>query len=134
MGANKDAALVKRAFDNAHVPLEKIEIFHTDRGREFDNKLITDLLSTFNIKRSLSRPGNPYDNAVAETTFKTFKTEFCRKLFEDSNQLELELFKYVNWYNKKRIHGSLGYLSPVEYRKINVYIETVQKSVANSYN
>jgi transposase InsO family protein len=116
-GSNKDSTLVKRAFQNARIPLDEIEIFHTDRGREFDNKMIDEILSTFSIKRSLSRPGNPYDNAVAESTFKTFKTEFCKRRFEHPEQLELELFKYVNWYNKKRIHGSLGYLSPVEYRK-----------------
>jgi transposase InsO family protein len=57
------------------------------------------------------------DNAVAETTCKTFKTEFCNKRFETIAQLETELFDYVNWYNTKRIHGSLGYLSPVEYRR-----------------
>jgi len=52
-----------------------------------------------------------------KSTYKTFKTEFCRKRFETLEQLETELFDYVIWYNTRRIHGSLGYLSPVEYRK-----------------
>lgn len=97
--------------------MNKIQIFHTDRGKEFDNKIIEEILETFEITRSLSRPGNPYDNAVAESTYKTFKTEFCKKRFETLEQLETELFDYINWYNTKRIHGSLSYLSPVEYRK-----------------
>jgi len=116
-GAHKDANLVKQAFYKTNIPLNKIQIFHTDRGKEFDNKIIEEILETFEITRSLSRPGNPYDNAVAESTYKTFKTEFCKKRFETLEQLETELFDYVNWYNTKRIHGSLSYLSPVEYRK-----------------
>ena len=116
-GAHKNADLVKQAFYNANIPLNKIQLFHTDRGKEFDNQVIDEILETFQITRSLSRPGCPYDNAVAETTYKTFKTEFCRKRFDTLEQLETELFDYVHWYNTKRIHGSLGYLSPVDYRK-----------------
>lgn len=52
-------------------------MFHTDRGKEFDNRLIDEALETFNIQRSLSMKGCPYDNAVAEATFKVFKTEFA---------------------------------------------------------
>ena len=116
-GAHKDANLVKEALYKATISLNHVRLFHTDRGKEFDNKIIDEILETFGITRSLSRPGNPYDNAVAETTYKTFKTEFCNKRFETLVQLETELFDYVNWYNTKRIHGSLGYLSPVEYRR-----------------
>jgi transposase InsO family protein len=116
-GTHKNADLVKQAFYNANIPLNKIQLFHTDRGKEFDNQVIDEILETFQITRSLSRPGCPYDNAVAETTYKTFKTEFCRKRFDTLEQLETELFDYVHWYNTKRIHGSLGYLSPVDYRK-----------------
>jgi len=63
---------------NIHGDLRAINIFHTDRGNEFKNKLIEDTLSAFNIKRSLSRKGCPYDNAVAEATFKIIKTEFIK--------------------------------------------------------
>ncbi len=116
-GKNKDANLVYKAFTKIVRPLEDIEILHTDRGNEFKNQLIDDLLTTFRINRSLSKKGCPYDNAVAEAAFKVVKTEFAfNKIFESFEELECLLFDYVNWYNNHRIHGSLNYLTPVEYR------------------
>ena len=71
----------------------------------------------FEINRSLSHKGCPYDNAVAEATYKIIKTEFAfNRRFESLQELERELFDYVNWYNNIRIHGSLNYQTPVEYR------------------
>ena len=117
-GRNKNAELVYKAFSTIKTNLNKINIFHTDRGNEFKNKLIDELLSTFNINRSLSNKGCPYDNAVAEATFKIIKTEFVfNRRFSSLEELELELFDYVNWYNNIRIHGSLGYLTPIQYKK-----------------
>lgn len=116
-GLHKDAALVYRAFASVERDLREIELFHTDRGREFKNELIDNALETFDIKRSLSAKGNPYDNAVAKATFKLFKTEFIQgESFDSLEHLSLELNDYVNWFNNIRIHGSLGYLSPVEYK------------------
>lgn len=116
-GPNKTAALVYDAFLNSNVNLSKVKIFHTDRGNEFKNKLIDEVLTAFNIKRSLSHKGCPYDNAVAEATYKIFKTEFAfNKIFHSLDQLIIELADYVTWFNNKRIHGSLNYMSPVEYR------------------
>ena len=100
--------------------MNNINIFHTDRGNEFKNKIIDEVLTTFNIDRSLSKKGCPYDNAVAEATYKIIKTEFAfNRIFESFEELETELFDYVNWYNNFRIHGSLDYLTPVEYRVVN---------------
>ena len=76
-------------------------------------------LTLTKIERSLSKQGCPYDNAVAETTYKIIKTEFAHnRRFKDLQELKRELFDYVNWYNTIRIHSSLGYRSPVEYRKL----------------
>lgn len=87
------------------------------KGNEFKNKLIEEIITTFDIKRSLSKKGCPYDNAVAEATYKIVKTEFAfNRRFESFEELEQELFDYVNWYNTIRIHGSLGYKSPKQYR------------------
>lgn len=118
-GKNKTASLVTKAFSSIQRPLNEINIFHTDRGNEFKNKAIDQLLSAFSIDRSLSKKGCPYDNAVAEATFKVVKTEFVfNKIFTSFRELEYQLFDYVNWYNNHRIHGSLDYLTPVEYRML----------------
>ena len=118
-GPNKDAALVHRAFSTVKYDLHELEIFHTDRGKEFDNALIDEALETFGIERSLSDKGSPYDNAVAEATFKSIKTEFIYgSVFSCQQELDLELFDYVNWFNN--IHGSLNYQSPVEYKQTNL--------------
>ena len=116
-GKYKDAALVEKAFSTVKYPLNKISVFHTDRGNEFKNRLIEDLLVKFDIQRSLSNKGTPYDNAVAEATYKIFKTEFCfNRKFDSLQQLETELFDYVNWFNNFRIHSSLNYLSPIQFK------------------
>ena len=89
-------------------------------NNEFKNRIIDEVLATFNIDRSLSKKGCPYDNAVAEATYKIIKTEFAfNRIFESFEELETELFDYVNWYNNFRIHSSLDYLTPVEYRVVN---------------
>ena len=75
----------------------------------------------YDIRRSLSKKGTPYDNAVAKATYKIFKTEFCfNKKFNSFEQLELELFDYVNWFNNRRIHGSLDYLTLMQYKFVHI--------------
>lgn len=125
VGANKDAPLVSRAISSVKTNLNKISLFHTDRGNEFKNKIIDETLETFQIKRSLSMKGCPYDNAVAEATYKIFKTEFVRnRLFDSLEALSLELADYIHWFNYIRIHGTLGYVSPIQYK-----LDTLKKIV-----
>ena len=120
-GQHKTAELVKQVFQRVEGNLEDIRLFHTDRGNEFKNHMIEELLETFNIERSLSHKGCPYDNAVAEATFKIIKTEFIwNERFHDLNELKLKLWDYVNWYNQHRIHSALGYQTPVQYRENNL--------------
>lgn len=120
-GLHKTASLVKQAFMTVDGSLENINIFHTDRGNEFKNQLIEETLEAFDITRSLSHKGCPYDNAVAEATFKIIKTEFVKnQTFINLQALKLQLADYVNWFNNHRIHSSLGYLTPVEYRMNNL--------------
>lgn len=87
-----------KAITTIKYDLNKIEIFHTDRGNEFKNNIIDEVLDTFKIDRSLSAKGCPYDNAVAEATYKIIKTEFAfNRIFNDFEESERELFDYVNW-------------------------------------
>ncbi|MSR91365.1 IS3 family transposase [Clostridiaceae bacterium WCA-383-APC-5B] len=89
--------------------------------RESKNNIIDEILETFEIQRSLSKKGCPYDNAVAEAGYKIIKTEFAfNRIFNSLEELKLELRSYVLWYNNKRIHSSLNYMTPVEYRLANM--------------
>jgi transposase InsO family protein len=119
IGRNKDAKLVRQAFYGVQSDLRRIEIFHTDRGSEFKNQVVEEIIDAFGIRRSLSAKGTPVDNAVAEAMYSIVKTEFVYgEEFHDFQQLEVKWFKYVNWYNNTRIHGSLGYLTPSQYEEM----------------
>ena len=76
-GKHKDASLVRKAINSINYDLSRVNLFHTDRGNEFKNRMIDEVLEAFDIKRSLSAKGCPYDNAVAEATYKIIKTEFA---------------------------------------------------------
>lgn len=80
-GPNKDAELVNKSFSSVQTNLIQIKIFHTDRGNEFKNKIIDEILEVFDIERSLSMQGCPYDNDVAEATYKVIKMEVKILLF-----------------------------------------------------
>ncbi|WP_255307069.1 IS3 family transposase [Gilliamella sp. Gris3-2] len=118
VGQHKTAELVMSALSQIKQPLSKLDLFHSDRGKEFDNRLLADCFKTFNITHSLSKKGCPYDNAVAEATFKTIKTEFVKdQHFNSTAELQRAFSAYAYWYNHKRLHSSLGYLPPVEFKK-----------------
>ncbi len=91
-------------------------ILHSDRGVQYtcdDFKQIINLNTK--AKQSMSRKGNCWDNAVAESFFKTIKTELCYLItFESKKHLETEIFKYMNWYNNSRLHSTLDYKTPTE--------------------
>lgn len=91
-------------------------IFHSDRGVQYASNKMRSVFS-FNkkITQSMSRKGNCWDNAVAESFFKTIKHEWLYRFkFTSFKQLLEASEDYINWYNTKRIHSSLGYLSPLE--------------------
>ena len=115
-GPRKDARLVKSAFATLSFPISDIEVFHTDRGSEFDNAKIDELLDVFDIRRSLSRKGNPYDNAVVESTNRLLKKELIYwNHYTSLEQLRSDLNDYVWWFNNQRLHSTLGYRSPKEF-------------------
>lgn len=118
VGPHKDATLVRDAFYSIPYRLDHINLFHTDRGYEFANKLIQDTLDGFCIARSLSSKGCPYDNSVNESTNKILKTEFIyQHKFHTLEELKSGLANYIYWYNNKRIHSSIGYQTPINMRR-----------------
>ena len=91
-------------------------IYHSNRGVQYAYNKISSLFS-FNkkITQSMSRKGNCWDNAVAESFFKTIKHEWLYRFkFTSYNQLFNSIEDYIDWYNTKRLHSGLGYLSPLE--------------------
>ena len=122
-GRRKDASLVKAALSNVEFPLTGIEVFHSDRGPEFRDAGIDALLAAFGIERSVSRPGNPHDNAVAESTNHILKRELVAdRRFGSEDELRTAMFDWANRYNNFRIHSTLGHMSPVEFREAGLIL------------
>ena len=99
-------------------PLTGSLIFHSDQGVQYGCEAFMDEVSKDKrITQSMSRKGDCWDNAVAESFFKTLKCEWTNRFnYRDHKQAELSLFEYIeSFYNTKRAHSSLGYLSPDEY-------------------
>ena len=115
-GRTRDASLVLGAFATLDFPPADVQVFHTDRGSEFDNAKIDELLDVFDIRRSLSRKGNPYDNAVVESTNRLLKKGLIyRNHYTSLEQLRSDLNDYVWWSDNQRLHSTLGYRSQKEF-------------------
>ena len=115
-GRARDTGLVLAAFATLDFPLTDVQVFRTDRGSEFDNTRIDELLDVFDIKRSLPRKGNPYDNAVVESTNRLLRKELVyRNHYTTIGQLRHDLNDYVWWSDDRRLHSTLGYQSPKEF-------------------
>lgn len=122
-GRRKDARLVKAAFSNVAFPLAAIEVFHGGRGSEFCNGDVDALLSAFGIEGPVSRPGNPCDNAVVESTGRVLERELVRgRAFPSEDRLGTELFDWVNRCNDYRLHSTLGYMTPAGFREAGLIL------------
>lgn len=102
-------------------PLKKDQklIFHSDRGIQYACDEFVKEVNQNNIERSMSRKGNCWDNAVAESFFKTLKVELIyQNRYETRKEAELSIFEYIEvWYNQNRRHKHLNNLTMNEYQK-----------------
>jgi putative transposase len=89
-------------------------LIHSDRGVQYCCNAFRDTTERHGFIQSMSRKGNCWDNAVAESFFSTLKTEMVDGyVFNDLQDAEIRLFDYIEvFYNKKRLHSTLGYKSP----------------------
>lgn len=116
-----DRKLAIEAFENA-VKNRKPGcglIFHTDRGCQYVSGDFRNAVASIGGIQSMSRSGTPYDNACAETFFKTIKLECLnRKHFETRKAAESAVMMYILFYNRVRIHQSMEYLTPVAFEEV----------------
>ena len=122
LGDSLETGLIIRALESAMYAVgpDAEVIFHSDRGSQYASEAYRKLLKSSNIKPSMSRKGNCYDNAYVESFFASLKKECVyRTEYSSEQELRAMVFEYIEtWYNRKRRHSSLDYLSPVQY-KIN---------------
>lgn len=126
-GDNMETPLVlraaQRAFANAGAGAGT-KIHHSDRGSQYASELFRDFLQDNEVTQSMSRKGNCYDNAVMESFWATLKTE-CFDNFRDGipatrQEAKQRLFSYIEvFYNRQRLHSSLGYCSPVQFEAMH---------------
>ena len=122
MGGRMKTDLVLRAFQMAvgrRRPPGGL-IFHSDRGSQYCSHAFRDRIGQYRFRQSMSRKGDPWDNAVAESYFKTLKSELCgHRAFKDRGEARGAIFEYIEvFYNRVRLHSTLGYMSPEEYERI----------------
>lgn len=92
-------------------------IFHSDRGVQYAASAFCELLDTYQMVQSMSRKGNCWDNACAESFFATLKNEeIFLKTYKTRNEARMSIFEYIAvFYNRKRRHSFLDYVSPEEF-------------------
>jgi putative transposase len=93
-------------------------IHHSDQGSQYQSRALQEKFKKYKILPSMNRKGNCYDNAVVESFFKTLKSELgvLQNKFTTREQAKATIFEYIEvFYNRRRIHSTLGYVSPCEF-------------------
>ena len=124
MSNNMKAELVNNALLMAiwqRKPLAGL-VWHTDRGSQYASDSHVEIIKQHHILQSMSRKGNCWDNAVAESFFHTLKTELTHQCkFKSREEARHLIFEYIEvFYNRVRIHSANDYLSPVEYESLGL--------------
>lgn len=112
--------LVVNAFENAWAaqPAAPGLLFHSDRGSQYASGRFRQALAARGVVSSMSRIGNCWDNAVAESFFATLKNEEVTGTYATKAQAHLAIAHYIHgFYNPTRLHSTLGYLSPNDYAR-----------------
>ncbi len=121
MAKDTSVPAFKMALKNSSIKANEPLIFHSDRGIQYACEEFTNEVSKHkNIERSMSRKGNCWDNAVAESFFKSLKTELVyHQNYQTRYQAELSIFEYIEtFYNKIRRHKHLNNLTILEYQQL----------------
>lgn len=94
-------------------------IVHSDRGSQYASKAYKHVLAMYGLRGSMSKKGDCWDNAVAESFFATLKKEYVHQtMFKTRLDAQFGIFDYIEtWYNEERIHSTLGWLSPNEFEE-----------------
>jgi putative transposase len=92
-------------------------LHHSDRGSQYTSEQFQKLMADHGVVCSMSRSGNVWDNAAMESFFSSLKTErTARKTYRTRDEAKADVFDYIEcFYNPKRRHSTIGYLSPVEF-------------------
>ena len=116
MSCSPNAELAKEALKMAikkQQPNTTKLLFHSDQGVQYSAKLFVKYLNTLKITQSMSRRGNCWDNAVMERFFRSLKTERLNHLSFINHQSAVAVVeKYIYFYNYKRLHSAIGYVTP----------------------
>lgn len=130
LGRTLEASLVIQALKMA-IRRGRVEpglVHHSDRGIQYASHAYTELLIEHGIRISMSRKGNPYDNANVESFMKTLKyEEVYRSEYADLEDARHQIRRFIEMvYNRKRLHSALGYRSPVEFERLRSLSELTE--------
>ena len=109
-------------------------VHHSDRGVQYASREYTQLLSNYHIQISMSRSGNPWDNAACESFIKTLKyEEVYRSEYRDLAEARSSIGEFLEKvYNQKRLHSALSYLPPAEFER-DLHLQSKKEAAARQF-